>query len=129
MLDTSAVSEFFRGNPAVKEHVKYADELCLNPVVLGELLYGFIAGDKEPENRELLRRLMASPLVTIADIDAETSERYAMILGSLKKAGTPVPTNDVWIAACAMQHGLSVLTTDQDYLLIPQVLTEYCEPG
>lgn len=61
--------------------------------------------------------------------DAETSERYAVILDSLREAGTPIPTNDVWIAASAMQHGLRLLTTDAHYRNVAQVIVDYLDPG
>ena len=67
---------------------------------------------------------LASDRVVVLPVDAETSERYAAILSSLRTAGTPVPTNDVWIAATAMQHGLSVVTTDRHFANIPQILCE-----
>ncbi|MEW6616207.1 MAG: PIN domain-containing protein [Thermodesulfobacteriota bacterium] len=58
-------------------------------------------------------------------IDEETSERYAVIVNHLRKEGTPIPTNDLWISASAMQHGLKVVTTDNHYLKVLQIITEY----
>ncbi|MBU1670957.1 MAG: type II toxin-antitoxin system VapC family toxin [Actinobacteria bacterium] len=124
MLDTSAVSAFFRGNLAVKERMDTADVLELNPVVLGELLAGFMMGTAERVNRELLDRFVASPRAEIVCIDEETGERYAAIFGSLRRAGTPIPTNDIWIAACAMQRGSVLLTADSHFLKVAQILTE-----
>jgi len=63
--------------------------------------------------------------VRIVEIDEETAERYAVVTDYLRRAGTPVPTNDLWIAASAMQHGLKVLTADAHYLKIPQVIAEH----
>jgi tRNA(fMet)-specific endonuclease VapC len=68
-----------------------------------------------------------SPRVTVVDIDEETAEPYAVILGALSGAGTPVPTSDLWIAASAMQHGLRIITTDAHFLKIKQVIVEYYE--
>jgi predicted nucleic acid-binding protein len=62
------------------------------------------------------------------DVDAETAERYAVILNSLWKAGTPIPTNDIWIAATAMQHGLHLLTTDGHYQEVSQIIVDYFAP-
>jgi len=126
ILDTTAVSEFFRGNEEVKSHLELADEYYLNPVVIGELLSGFMSGRYEKKNRESLEAFMSSTRVGVVDIDEETSERYAVILSGLRKAGTPIPTNDIWIASSAMQYGLTVLTTDKHYVRVPQVLTELC---
>lgn len=129
MMDTSAYAAFLRGNPGVKEAVQEADEIVFNPVVLGELIAGFLMGRNEKKNRGILKDFLGSPRVTIVEIDEQTSERYAVIVQSLRMKGTPIPTNDLWIAASAMQHGLKVLTTDQHYLEIPQIITEYFETG
>jgi tRNA(fMet)-specific endonuclease VapC len=127
MLDTSAYGAFLRGTPGVKEAVQQADEIVFNPVVLGELKAGFLMGRNEKRNRAILRDFLSSPRVTLVEIDEETSERYAVIVQSLRMKGTPIPTNDLWIAASAMQHGLKVLTTDKHYLKVPQIITEYLE--
>jgi tRNA(fMet)-specific endonuclease VapC len=129
MMDTSAYAAFLRGNPGVKEAVQQADEIVLNPVVLGELLAGFLMGRNEKRNRGILRDFLGSPRIVMVEMDEETSERYAVILRSLRVKGTPIPTNDVWIAASAMQHGLKVLTTAKHYLEITQILIEYVEVG
>ena len=129
MMDTSAYAAFLRGSPGVKEAVQQADEIVFNPVVLGELVAGFLMGRNERKNRAILKDFLSSPRVIVAEIDEETSERYAVIVQSLRIKGTPIPTNDLWIAASAMQHGLEVLTTDKHYLEGPQIITEYFEPG
>ena len=98
-------------------------------MVLGELLAGFLMGRNEKRNRDILEDFLSSPRVTIVEIDEETSERYALIVQSLRMKGTPIPTNDLWIAASAMQHGLRVLTTDKHYLKVPQIIAQYCEAG
>ncbi len=129
LMDTSAYAAFLRGDPGVKEALQQADEIVFNPVVLGELKAGFLMGKNEKRNRAILRDFLSSPRVIIAEIDEETSERYAVIVQSLRMKGTPIPTNDLWIAASAMQHGLKILTTDKHYLEVPQIITEYFEPG
>jgi len=129
MMDTSAYTAFLRGSPEVKEAVQQADEIVFNPVVLGELIAGFLMGRNERKNRAILKDFLSSLRVIVAEIDEETSERYAVIVQSLRRKGTPIPTNDLWIAASAMQHGLKVLTTDKHYLEVPQIITEYFEAG
>ena len=129
MMDTSAYTAFLRGSPEVKEAVQQADEIVFNPVVLGELIAGFLMGRNERKNRAILKDFLSSPRVIVAEIDEETSERYAVIVQSLRMKGTPIPTNDLWISASAMQHGLRVLTTDKHYLKVPQIITEYFEAG
>lgn len=127
LLDTSAYSAFMRGHSGVKLAVQRADEIHFTPVVLGELLAGFARGGRERRNREELQAFLASPRVNVSDLNEETAERYAVILRSLWDAGTPIPTNDIWIAASAMQHGLSVLTTDVHFLKVPQVIADWYE--
>lgn len=127
MLDTSAVSAFFQGHEAIGRYVGLADELCLNPVVIGELLAGFMLGKREKKNRETLDGFLSSPRLRFIDLDLETSERYATILTYLRQSGSPIPTNDLWIAASAMQHGLKLLTTDRHYLKVPQIISILCE--
>ena len=87
----------------------------------------FGKGRQGRKNEGYLRRFTSSSRVTMVSIDAETSERYAFILNALWGAGTPVPTNDIWIAASAMQHGLALLTTDSHFLKISQVLVYHIE--
>lgn len=125
MVDTSAYLAFLRGHSEIKLALQQADEIFFCPVVLGELITGFLLGTSEKKNRSILKDFLSSPRVEIVEIDEETSERYAVIMSHLKKIGTPIPTNDLWIAASAMQHGLKVLTTDKHYLQVPQIIAEY----
>jgi tRNA(fMet)-specific endonuclease VapC len=124
LLDTSAYSAFMRGSREAKRALQLCDEIRLNVIVQGELLAGFRKGRRAAENIEELRRFLASPRVDILGLDEATAELYAVILNTLWKAGTPIPTNDIWIAASAMQHGLRVLTNDPHFELVPQVLVE-----
>ena len=122
-LDTSAYSAFMRGHEGVVELVQRAEEIVLSTIVLGELLAGFRRGARLRENVELLDRFRSSPRVRTAGIDEETAERYGEIVAHLRQAGTPIPTNDVWIAASAMQLGLRLVTTDTHFERVPQVVS------
>jgi tRNA(fMet)-specific endonuclease VapC len=126
ILDTSAYSAFLRGNAEVARAIQEADEITLTPVILGEILAGFLLGTHEKKNRSVLREFLASPRVKIRDLDEETSERYAAIFAYLRERGTPIPTNDIWIAASAMQYGLKLITTDAHYRKVPQIIAECC---
>jgi tRNA(fMet)-specific endonuclease VapC len=126
MLDTSAYAALLRGNEDIQRVLQEADEIYLNPVVLGELLAGFVHGGKEKRNRGILKEFLASPRLQVVDINEETSERYAVIINYLWEQGTPIPTNDLWIAATAMQHGLKLVTTDGHYRNVPQIIVECC---
>jgi tRNA(fMet)-specific endonuclease VapC len=124
MLDTSAYIAFLKGHAGVRQAIQKADEINVNPIMLGELLAGFMKGKRESRNREILQEFMGSPRVRVRVIDEETSERYAVIFNYLKDRGTPIPTNDLWIGATAMQYGLKVVTTDTHFQKIPQIITE-----
>lgn len=124
LLDTSAYSAFMRGDDWAKAAIQSADEIYLNATVLGELIAGFMQGSKESKNRRELEEFLASPRVGILAVDEEASERYAVILTALREAGTPVPTNDMWISASAMQYGLKLATLDSHFKKVRQILVE-----
>ena len=125
MIDTSAYAAFSRGHVEVKMCLQQADEIFFNPIIIGELIAGFSMGRQETRNRAMLQEFLSSARVQTLVIDEETAERYGAIISYLRRKGTPIPTNDLWIAASAMQHGLKILTTDKHYAEIPQVITEY----
>lgn len=124
LLDTSALSALFRGHEEIARTIAYADQVGVSAVTLGELKSGFRGGTRYQENRARLERLLAKPVVRAISIDAETAERYAQIHDSLRRAGTPVPTNDIWIAASAMQFGLRLITTAGHFEHMPQIVVE-----
>jgi tRNA(fMet)-specific endonuclease VapC len=116
-----------RGAEGVKLALQRADEIYLNPIILGELRVGFLRGASREKNEGELRAFLSSPRVSIVPMDENTGDRYAVIRNALWRAGTPIPANDIWIAATAMQYGLRVLTTDSHYLHVPQVLVDHVE--
>jgi tRNA(fMet)-specific endonuclease VapC len=127
LLDTSAYAAFMRSHPAARAAVQEARQLFLNPIVLGELRSGFLKGGRRAENERRLRDFLASPRCEVAVINDETAERYAAIHDYLRRQGTPVSPNDLWIAASAAQHGLTLVTLDADFERIPQVLVRRLE--
>ena|SRR5665647_543507 len=127
LLDTSAYSNLMRGNMKISELLDDADEVFLCSIVVGELLAGFKRGSREQENKAILKDFLSISNVGTLNIDDSTAERYSIILDYLKKSGTPIPTNDIWIAASAMQYGLVLLTSDQHFSLLPQVVSELVE--
>lgn len=127
-LDTSAYSAFKRGHPQLRYRIREASQIQLNSVVLGELRAGFLQGTRFRENLAELAQFLDSPRVAVFAVDEETAARYAVIFDPLRRAGSPIPTNDVWIAAGAMQHGSVLLTTDPHFRLVSQVVVEIFEP-
>ena len=128
-VDTSAYSALLRGDARVRDVLRGADEIRVNPVVLGELLAGFLGGRHRKKNEAELRRFLDSPRVALVPIDEQTAERYALVVASLRRRGRPIPSNDLWIAASAAQHGLRLLTLDAHFLQVEQVLIEFLEAG
>ena len=127
LLDTSAYSLLMRGCKEVAALLDTADEVYFPSVVIGELLAGFKKGNAEQRNKEILDRFLSVPRVATLPQDEETAERYAIILDFLRRQGTPIPTNDLWIAGCAMQHGLVLISADRHFLKLPQVVVDFVE--
>ena len=120
-LDTSAYSHFKRGEPSVVELVSSASQVFLPVIVLGELRTGFRLGGRRLQNEKELRQFLSHDAVRVIEVDDDVSSLYADIVIELRKAGTPVPTNDVWIAACAGREAATVLTFDGHFRQIQRV--------
>ena len=127
-LDTSAYSFFRRGHPALRSLVQTTSRLAISSIVIGELQAGFRRGSRLRENETALSSFLASPRVSLLVVDQTTAERYGEIAAYLRREGRPLPSNDVWIAAHAMQHGLRVMTLDRHFSAMPQVSIELFEP-
>jgi predicted nucleic acid-binding protein len=125
LLDTSGYSGLANKNPRLVQALEEAEAIFISAVVLGELLAGFRKGSRYEKNQKLLQEFLEKEAVEILAIDEETALRYAVIQHSLWTAGTPIPTNDIWIAASAMQYGLRILTTDAHYQSVSQVMVDY----
>lgn len=111
-LDTSAYSRFQLGHGPVVEILDRAEWVGVAAITLGELRTGFRLGTRERENEDELRQFLGNPTVEVVAVDGEVSRHYAAIVADLRRAGTPVPTNDIWIAAAAARSGALVLTYD-----------------
>jgi predicted nucleic acid-binding protein len=122
LLDTNIYVAFKRSSQAAIEVLQQVDYIGINTIVLGELLSGFTGGTKEPRNRKELEEFLSSPRVELLAIDDGTAEYYAQIFWNLKARGQPIPTNDLWIAASAMNHGLALYTLDAHFQKIDGLL-------
>lgn len=122
-LDTNAYSSLMRGNTEIKQILETADELIVPAVVLGELYAGFTAGNRQAENQSRLERFVRTPGTRVAPVDRKTAEHYGRLVERLRAQGTPIPTNDIWIAAVAFQTGATLLTNDQHFRVVPLLAT------
>ncbi len=120
-LDTSAYSHFMRGDPEAVVAISAAGWVGMPSVVLGELRTGFMLGSRMKKNEEELSKFLDHPLVRVLEVDNAASRIYAEIVVSLRRAGTPLPTNDIWIASVAAREGATVLTYDLHFQMIPRV--------
>lgn len=123
LLDTNAYAAFKRGEQEAVEILRHADIIGLSAVVLGELLSGFKAGRKETDNRRELDAFLDSPRVALLPIDETTAGFYAHVYFHLKRKGKPIPTNDLWIAAVALQHGFVLFSYDRHFLDVEGLIT------
>lgn len=112
LIDTNIYSYALRGEEEIVQILRETDEIGFSVISIGELLVGFKGGGKERKNRKELETFLDSPRVVIYPVNDETAEFYADIFIRLKEAGTPIPTNDIWIAAIAFQNGLKLFTKD-----------------
>ncbi len=115
LVDTNAYSAFMLGAADVVEVVAHADSLYLSSTVLGELLAGFAAGTREPQNRAGLAQFLGSARVQVLPVTALTADHYALVYAGLRRKGQPIPSNDLWIAASALEHGAALLTRDAHF--------------
>jgi predicted nucleic acid-binding protein len=93
--------------------------LLISSTVLGELLAGFACGDREARNREELRRFLAVDAVQVIPMGLETADAYGLIYRSLRQQGTPIPSNDLWIAASCLEHGALLFSLDAHFERVP----------
>lgn len=115
LLDTNAYVALMRGHAAVADHVRDAERLVFSLFVVGELMFGFRNGRRVRENTENLERFLSTPDVDLVCPSWGTAERFGTLATALRRAGTPIPTNDVWIAAHALEHGAEVVTFDRHF--------------
>lgn len=119
LVDTNAYSALAGGDEAVLGAISEADVVYMSSIVLGELLAGFKGGSRERDNTGMLKRFLEKPTVKSLMVTPDTAEVYAAIKSSLRKAGTPIPINDVWIASHALEAGAVVITDDSHFSLVP----------
>jgi tRNA(fMet)-specific endonuclease VapC len=121
-LDTNRLIDLLRGDAELAEMLATCEEVWIPLIVLAEMKAGFYGGMQAHRNEAVLRTLLAKETVEVLIPQGDTAEHYARLYVQLKRAATPIPDNDLWIAALALQHDLILVTRDQHFSCIPQLL-------
>jgi tRNA(fMet)-specific endonuclease VapC len=121
LVDTNRYRDFCMGEAEALRILQTADQIMIPFIVVAELRAGFACGSKGPENEKILTRFLNRPRVTLLFPDEDTTRHYANLFRQLRTNGTPIPTNDLWIAALAVQYDALLLTSDDHFRKIPQI--------
>jgi tRNA(fMet)-specific endonuclease VapC len=113
LLDTNVVIAVFNGDALVQQRLIRAQKTFLSIVTLGELFYGARGSVRVQQNMARIEELAAS--ANVLGCDTETARHYGRIKATLREQGTPIPENDLWIAALANQHDLTLVTRDRHF--------------
>lgn len=114
-LDTNAYTAFKRGDEQIATVLQHAPIIIVCVTVLGEMLGGFAAGQRESHNRSELTQFLNTPRVKVVSCTIATADLYALVYSALRRKGQPIPTNDLWIAASSLEHGAALLTLDAHF--------------
>jgi tRNA(fMet)-specific endonuclease VapC len=120
-IDTNIYSLLKTGDKIILELLEKADEILIPAIVLGELFAGFYPGKHTAGNIKELEEFLNKPGITVVDINKETADRYGELVKILKTKGTPLPTNDVWIAAVALETGAKLISLDKHFQAVPGI--------
>ena len=124
VLDTNIYTDYAEGLPETVDTIAtHGEQIYLPSVVLGELNFGFMNGSRQRFNERKLQQFMDRLHVEVIDVNADVARKYAIIFLFLQKRGTKIPINDVWIAACCMEVGGTLLTRDKHFRLVEQIET------
>jgi len=121
-IDTCAYAAFKKGDSAVVSILEAAKSIMVPTTVLGELYAGFYIGSRTTKNISELLEFLDQPGIFIKCPDIDIAERYGIIVKELRQKGSPIPTNDIWIAATAMETGARLITFDKHFENIPGLI-------
>ena len=122
LIDTNIYSRAMLGDSNVTAALRQVNHIGISAISIGELLSGFRGSNREQENRQELGQFLDSPRTCLYALDENTAEYYSSVLNQLKEQETPIPTNDIWIAATAFQYGLPLYTFDKHFSNIAGLL-------
>lgn len=121
-LDTNRLTDVFRGDTDLAAFLESCDEVWLPLIALGEIKAGFYGSTRRTQNERLLQEFLSKENAGVLYPGRETAEHYARLFVQLKRAGTPIPDNDLWIASIALEHDLRLITRDRHFDSIPQLM-------
>ena len=126
VLDTNVYCDYAEGIPNIVDFMAvHGEDIFLPAIVIGELTYGFLKGSRQEFNERKLQEFIKNLQVEIIDVNRNVSRKYAFIYLSLVKKGKKIPINDVWIAACCMEVGGTLLTRDRHFQHVDQIETMF----
>ena len=120
-IDTNRYRDFCDNDPVAVNYVQIAERIFLPYVSLAELRAGFLCGSRARENERALTRFLGSPRVSVLYPTDQTTRHYAQIFYQLRQQGTPIPTNDIWIAALVVENNLTLFSRDRHFEHLPQL--------
>jgi len=115
LLDSNAYSALMRGDQSVADRVRKSEEILISAVVAGELLFGFRNGSRYTKNVKELETFLENPYVRLIPVTWTTADRFSRVAAQLRRKGTPIPTDDIWIAAHAMETGADLISFDEHF--------------
>jgi tRNA(fMet)-specific endonuclease VapC len=121
-LDTNRYVDLCRGDAETLDLLEEAEAVVLPFIILAELRAGFANGRKQADNERVLRRFLMKDGVEVLFADDQTTHHYAALFRQLRKQGTPIPTNDMWVAALVLQHNLVLYARDRHFDHLPQLV-------
>ena len=121
-IDTNRYVDLCKGVGETVAVLEEAEAVMLPFVVLGELRAGFVHGKRQADNERTLRQFLLKDGVSVLFADDQTTHHYASVFRQLRKQGTPIPTNDMWLAALVLQHNLALHARDKHFDRLPQIV-------
>ncbi|MEQ1760879.1 MAG: type II toxin-antitoxin system VapC family toxin [Vicinamibacterales bacterium] len=121
-LDTNRYVDLCKGDEDTATLLEEADAVLLPFVVIAELRAGFALGRRAADNERVLRRFLMKEGVRVLFPDDQTTHHYAGVFRQLRRQGTPIPTNDMWVAALVLQHNLVLHARDRHFDHLPQII-------
>ena len=122
VLDTNVYADYAEGIAEIVDFLAtYGEHILIPSIVVGELMYGFMHGSRQRFNERKLQEFIKRLKVDIINVNADVARKYALIYYSLRKKGAKIPINDVWIAACCMEAGGTLITRDKHFEFVDQI--------